>query len=69
MRRKPIYYGWIVMGAAWLVYFLTTTPPAYGSSAILTHLVMSGELSKTLSAGRPVHATAPARRLRWSQAR
>ena len=38
-ERKRIFYGWIITASAWLIYFLTAGPPAYGTAVITTRMV------------------------------
>lgn len=39
-QKQKIFYGWIVLGVLWAVYFLSTTPIAYGTGVVFTRMVL-----------------------------
>lgn len=44
----PIFYGWGVLLALWLVYFLSTTPAAYGTSVLSTQMVLENGMDEAV---------------------
>ena len=38
-ERKRIFYGWVITISAWVIYFFTAGPPAYGTAVITTRMV------------------------------
>lgn len=44
----PVFYGWEVLLALWLVYFLSTTPAAYGASILSTQMVLENGLNEAV---------------------
>ena len=39
-KKSKLFYGWIIMAATWLSYFLIVGPPCYGAPVITTKMVL-----------------------------
>ena len=46
--KHPVFYGWEVLLALWLVYFLSTTPAAYGTSILSTQMVLENDMNEAV---------------------
>ncbi len=48
MSQRKIFYGWIMVGVLWVIYFINMAFPYYGAGVINTHMAKALSLDRSI---------------------